>query len=330
MSIQGYGDAARWTAMALHGARLKAAMETLSHEMSSGQKSDLPQHLGLDASRVNEIDVGLGRMAAFDENGKLAATLLATQQAALGKFETARLAVAKISISGTTRMTATIESAIQAEAESNFGTMVASLRVKTAGRFVFSGDQPAQSPLPPAEDILHDLRGTINFSQPAAQISQDIEDYFLSSTGTFATTHYQGGTDSVTIPVSEQRNAQVGTTADHIGLRQILAETAKLALIGSYGTDQAKIELANDAGTSLQGMAQAIHLKGTLGAVENLVDSARGENSATRTAVIIERNARVSADPLETATQLKQAEVQLEVHYNLLNRMSKLSLVNYS
>ena len=62
---------------------------------------------------------------------------------------------------------------------------------------------------------------------------------------------------------------------------------------------------------------------------EARVEDAAARLSARGTALEIARNDMSAADPYETATKLQNVQLQLETHYTLTARLSRLSLTEY-
>lgn len=326
-----YGDFARWTTGARHGASLKSKMDTLSLELASGQKHDLAEHLGTATQRLGEIDDMLGRISALNDNATMAEAILNTQQLALAKFDGARSNLATAILQSGPNLTATDTKTLSQEAKSAFSAMISSLNTKTAGRFVFAGSEPGSRPVSDSNLILNDLRSTIDFTQSASAIAAEIDAYFLDPTGPFATTQYSGGSPSgMDVQVGQNIDVNTGSTAMDLGLRSALAKTALVAILDEVPNRSTQAELVHDSAGRLNSDTGTIQLRANIGSDQAAIDKERAYMAGEAAALTIERNKRVSADQFETATKLKQAEIQLQVHFTLLSRMSQLSLVNFT
>lgn len=330
MQTPTFGDMARWTTSARQMGQAKSEMRVLVQEFTSGQKADLPKHLGFDTVRIDEIDETLARISAYDNAAKNVSSILTTQQASLSKIENSRVSLGQAAIGTNANVTETALNIVVESGQVAFKDMVNALNITHAGSSVFAGSASGVSPLPAPAALIADLKAQIDFTQTPAQVSQQIDDYFTDPAGRYEAVHYNGNDGAGTMrEVAPGTAVSIGASALDPGLRTVLAETAKLALAGELPTRENRIEMARQTGPKLQTASGVITLKGQIGLHEATVGRARSAMSAERSAVSIERNKRLAADPYETASKLKQIETQLETHFTMLNRMSKLSLVNY-
>lgn len=331
MTTGTYGDFARWTLSARHGAKLKSTLDVLSLELASGQKHDLAKHLGVNTTRLSEIDDMLERLSAFKDNATTAETTLKSQQIALSKFDNARLHLANSAVGTGPNLTESAKKNLSNEGTTAFETMVAALNTRAAGRYVFAGAQHSTRPLDSATAILNDLKSSIDFTQSTTAIASDIETFFSDPGGAYAASHYHGDTSGgMAVPISADKSVNTGSTALDEGVRDVLARTAVFALLTEIPSKATQEELVAQMSGALNTASGAIDLQAKIGIDEAMIETERAFIAGEKTALSIERNKRVSADQLETATHLKQAEIQLQVHYTMLSRMSQLSLVNFA
>ena len=96
-----------------------------------------------------------------------------------------------------------------------------------------------------------------------------------------------------------------------------LGRSEKLALIG------AAVEPLGKATIGL------IDMSAVAGSSQERIAQETSRLNAENTSMGIYRNKMVSADQFETASNLQQVQLQLETHYTVTARLSRLSLVGY-
>ena len=121
--------------------------------------------------------------------------------------------------------------------------------------------------------------------------------------------------------------------ADDPALRSLLKAAATAALAGDPGlglSDDIKSNLLRSAGLQMLTAAQPlVNMQARLGLSEATIEETTVRHTAQKTAYGLMRNDLVSADPYDTAAELEQVQRQLETHYTLTARLSKLSFVEY-
>lgn len=321
-----YGDLAKWYTGQRRTSEIKSNLDRLTSELTSGVKQDLAAHLGYDRIRVSEIDERISRINVLEKSSQNVSSLLGAQQLALSDVEKNRLALSTLALD-TANNTSNI---VTVEAKSRFSDMVRALGTQFAGKSVFSGNKDGTPPLPAGETMLADLKAHVNFNQPSASVLNDIVDYFTDASGRYSSIHYKGGDDvGLERQVAENTSVSIGTTATNPKIAKALAQTAALAVASEIADPATRTAFIRDAAVQLQGNRSVIDLKGEIGMAEARTARSRASNASALTALKIERNTRVSADQLETATELKKVETQLQTHFTLLSHMSKLTLTNF-
>jgi flagellar hook-associated protein 3 FlgL len=85
-----------------------------------------------------------------------------------------------------------------------------------------------------------------------------------------------------------------------------------------------------EGGLQLQSAADDIaQVKGRIGYFEGEVERIAISQSSEISALSLARNLITQADPFEVATELKAVQLQLETHYAMTARLSRLNLVEY-
>lgn len=325
-----FGDLAKWHVGKQQSTEIKLNLDRLTQEYTNGIKADLPKHLGFDRLRVAEIDERLGRISAYTDSTANASGFLQTQQLALDAVETNRLALAKTALHAKPSSTAGELALIKEDANSRFADMFRSLNARFAGLSVFSGIKTGARALPKPEAVLTDLANHLDFSKAPADLLSDIKTFFNDPSGRFQTIHYSGGeVAGMERNISEETTVSLGTKATDPRIASVLSSAAAMAVADNMGSKAAQGKLMGLAAQDMQTSQGIIDVKGMIGLNQAKLDQAKTQNSAERTALMIERNQRTGVDKLSTAVELKKVETQLQTHFVLLGRMSKLSLVNF-
>ncbi len=199
---------------------------------------------------------------------------------------------------------------------------------------MFGGTTLDASPLADANTMLDALHVEVTGLTTAADIDAAIDNWFDASGGGFETVGYEGGTtDFISRSIASTQTVEIGLRADDQAIRDTLKGLAKGALAGdptlAFDTDIQR-DLQVQSGADLLSTASSLAgIQGRLGHIEGQVEEASTRIAAQETSYGIARNELVSADPFETATRLQSVQLQLETHYTLTARLSRLSLTEY-
>lgn len=313
---------------------LKKEMQTLTSELSSGEKTDLTKHLGSQQTRLAGVDRQLNLLEQFSKGNQETEQLLSTMQSVLDKIDTDRSlgsdALLKIDDASLPHQ---VENASEI-AKSSFVSVVSTLNTRFDERSLFGGRDLNTPPLEDAEQILSELRNLISGLSTTTDISNAIDAWFDTSGGGFETLGYLGDSEGfMSRAVNESSSFQVKLRADDPGVRAILKPLAKAALVGEDALsipNSVVKEIQAQAGVELfSASAQIAGLQSRIGFSEALVEEATVRIAAERTSLSIARNEMVTADPYETASRLQNVQVQLEMHFTLTARLSRLNLTEY-
>lgn len=327
------GDMGRFLATQRQTMTIKNDLHKLTHEMSSGQKADLPRALGVNQARVADIQQRISRIDVYSGNAAQLSGQYRTMEVSLDQISGATQALADRLLSSPDMM-AGQQRAIAAEtARHSFDTVVSALSASYGGISLFSGVNTDSAPLPDAATIMTSLRAAVDLSGTAAQIQSEVEAFFESDTGPLVSTLYQGGQPSgKTVSIGDDRFSKVEITATSGPIRQMLAGAALASLIGDPavaaepGKQKALIEGARDKMLQRGGLTT---LQANLGTQQALLQQTQASMAAEKSSLSIEINDLTRADPYETASRLQQVQLQLETHYTITGRLSRLSLVNF-
>lgn len=328
------GDLRHHFQTAQTGKRLKGDLNELVQELTTGKKQDLTAHLGAQQSNLASLDRRLTLYDRYIEANTQTSRTLDAMQVALTAVEDQRAtssdALLVITAASTPQQ---LERAAQTALHS-FERVTNSLNTRLGDKTLFGGNTVDQAPLSDPDTMLSDLKGALSGLTTAGAISAAIDTWFDAPGGGFETIGYQGDTSGYqTRPTDLGQDISLTMRADDQATRDVLKALAKGALAAdtTLGLPQDVAQhLQQQAGLDLLGSAAGLATaQARLGHVEGEVSGALTHIQAQKTAFGMSRNEMVLADPFETATRLEALQVQLETHYTLTARLSRLSLTEY-
>lgn len=333
MSPASVGDLARAFSLRTANNRTKSLLTTLSRELSTGVKSDLPKSLGGDTRRLSSIEHRLRTLDSLQRNcheigGRLDAgqAAMAGMQAIASRTGTALL--------GTSMMTGTQSvTTLLADARANLDAAVGLLNTEVAGEFVFAGSRATTRPVADTGQLLTEVAGAIGGLTDIDDVIAAVDAFFDAPAGGggYIDELYLGGAEGPgAVAVGPQRSVGSDLTAAAQPFRELLkgltlASLAAEGIIG--GSDGERLAAARAAGSRIVlaegGLIQAQSAHGVL---QEAVEQARSRNAAEISSLQIARTEVVGVDPYETAAALSEAQVQLESLYAVTARLAQLSL----
>ncbi len=334
MPITSIGDmSANFQSMRQTG-QIKSQLQTLSLELSTGQKSDLTTHLRGDTSELNALDRELAVLDGFDQTTVELARFLSRSQIQLDSANMIRndLASALIIINDET-LAPDVDRAV-AGARSDFTTMVNLFNGRDGDRSLFAGRTVDSDALADAEDMLADMVTAIGGATDAATIEAAVSNWFDDPAGGFVTMGYLGDTGAdLSRKISATETLTLDMRADDPGIKEVLKGAAIAAIADVLAptltrVDQAQLARAG-ADTLLASSTDFVQLQSRIGENEERIVLAQTNQTAQRTSFSLARNDIALADPFATATLLQDMQRQLELQFATTARMSQLSLVNY-
>lgn len=332
MSIQSIGDLAQSFMLRRQMGQLKADLQTLAHEMTTGLRADPVRYMAGDTAPLGAINASLARLGAYANSTAEAETFTTTAQSALGLVDDLATDLAPSLLSAAAIGQSNTINAVAADALGRFHSAVAVLNNRAGDRTLFGGQATDRAALLDSESFLTLLDGVVAGATTADDAAAALDAWFADPTG-FATQAYTGGPAFDPLAIAPGETVQITVTAADPALRDTLKALAMAALLdrgslGSSATERAA--LARKAGEALMA-AQPLRadLSAGLGVVENRIAAAQSRNSAETTALQLARARITAADPLETASRLQETQTQLETIYALTARLSRLSLTDY-
>jgi len=333
MNLTSIGDGAQFLTTQRHNTTLKSRLNTLAEQLSTGQIADKAQALNGNTQRLSAIDHRLTVLGTKQERNAETALTVANMQRALANVDTQRGALSE-TLTLISRDSPTYQIADGArQAVGTFGSLVATLNTQVGGQSLFSGKAVDGVALAPPADMLADLTAAIGGATAQADIIAAVDTWFDDPAGGFATVAYLGDTgEPLEKRLDETLSLSLDARADDPEIRATLKGAAIAAMADQLpGLSQTvKAGLLFEGGLRLQTTASDMAaVQARLGYVEGEVARVSVAQTAEASALGIARNDLVNADPFETASTLQAVQLQLETHYAMTARLSRLSLAEY-
>lgn len=327
------GDLAQSFQMRRHQSFIKADLNRLARELSTGRVDNVADRMKGDFSPIASIEHSLTALESLAIVNKEAGIFSETMQHALGQLhgfisETApNLLIA--SNAGQSNMTAPATG----EAKQKFQAAVATLNTEIAGRSLFSGAATDQTPLISADAMLAQLQIATATETTASGIEAQV-DAWLAPGGGFETMAYRGSLNNLSpMKIGTNETATLDTRADAGAFREMLKGFALASLVHdgalALNANERSTLLGRSGETLLAAQAKILDHRANLGSVEAQIEQASVRNGAEKAALELVRGDLLEVDRFETATQLESAQAQLETLYTLTARLSRLSLTDF-
>lgn len=332
-------------------ALIKRQIADFSAETSTGLISQDYAGLGAGAGSALDLQVALTGNGALQTGLTSAATIQSATQTALGQIEQiasnfANTAQTLITTPGATATVAT-------QAGDTLTQLAGLLDTKVGDTYIFAGQDSRNPPVPNPDQI-----GTSAFTTAiaaaiaglttngaAATEAQTLAIASPGGTSPFSATLEASSAASVAdlgdgqtikVGVLANQNADAvssgtGTTSTGSYTRDIFRALATLAsLTPAQSSDPSFALLIQSTVTSLQGATSAINTDiGALGARQQHVSATQSDLTATSTALTTQLSSIQDADLTTVATQLSQAQTQLQASYQVIAGLGSLSLAKF-
>ena len=332
MSMISLGDLAQSFMLRRQNADVKAELQRLSTELSTGNAADIGRQVAGDFSPLAGIDASLSRLQGYKSTTSEAALLTGAMQTALDAVEGMVSTLGPALLAASSGTTGAQVNAVAGEARQKLDTAVALYNTNLAGRSLFAGNATDSAAMVDVSTLLTTLETEITGATSAGDIALRVTNWFNAPTG-FATAGYLGGPPLAQVSVAPGDNANLGFRATDPGIRDTLKGLAMAALLDRgalAGNAPERAALARRAGESLVGSAGVrADMAARIGTVEAQIAAASDRNGAETSALQIARNGITAVDPYETASKLEATRQQLETLYTLTARISRLSLVDF-
>lgn len=327
------GDHASAFQMTQHNTLLKARMDRLVQELSSGLTSDISKALGGDFARIGDIETSLIRLDAYKSMLSETGAVLTSAQAALGGIQDLSSTLGPDFALAANSNNSTLLLSTSADARQKLDVVIGMLNTQVAGRSLFAGTATDRSALASPEALMAALSAALVGATDASEIISRTTAWFETGGG-FETMGYWGSDKVAGLRIAGNGEvANLPNTAIDPAIKEIikglmLGSLVSTGLAGSEIDDQVQI-VGTASEILLSGETDLSNLRAALGASEAQVDAATARNEAERSALSLARTGILAKDPYEAATELEQLGTQLETLYTVTARLSRLNLADY-
>lgn len=327
------GDLARQLVLRRQNADVRAELDRLTGEISTGRKSDLAGSVAGDFTVLAAVERDLANLAAYgtatselDARTTAMQTALGNVQSITDEFFPQLLGAPGIGQESYVRNLAE-------DARVRLDSVVGALNVSFGDRTLFAGAATTGPALADSEVILAAVEAAAAGATDPAGVEAAVTAWFAPGGG-FDTIGYLGSADPIAAqPVSPVQDLGVAITASDDRMRDILAGLALAALADRppvAGALPQQSALAARAGEALLRSQTGLStLRGEVGAVQAELESVISRNGAEETALRITRGDIADADIFDAATQLEAVQGQLELLYAITARSAQISLTRF-
>lgn len=315
-----------------HNLDLRTRLGTLTSEFSSGRKDDLAKSLGTDSARLSNIDRRLDLITSYTRSGTEIGQQLDIVQQALDRLDSVRSPLSESLINAEFVDSSFQREALASQGREAFKEMVGALNSRFANTSLFAGNATNQPALAPADQMIASIEAAVAGLTTVADVEAALDTWFDDPAGGFATTGYLGDTGApVERRLDESRTLTLDYRADSDEIRQVLKATAKsFAAMASDLQTSDQISTLKQSGIDLASSAEPlVQFRSAIGTTQARVDGTLASLAAEETVLSGIYNDLTLADPFETGLALQELQTQLETHYTVTARLSRLSLTEY-
>ncbi|MEP1767133.1 MAG: flagellin [Sulfitobacter sp.] len=333
MNISSLGDLARSFSMQSRTTEIKADIQRLTEELSTGQVADVRSATSGKTAYVIDLESSLKKLDGYDlavsEAGQFAEGL----QTVLTRIGDLTSSFRDTLITSNSSALDTASSTITRAANDTLEDVIGAMNTNYGGRTLLAGIASDTQPIVSSDDILTALTAEITGAGTVDDIILAAENWFNDPAG-FVSIGYQGSDTSLSpIALSDSDNAVFDLRGDDPIFLDTLKNLALAAIASDTGlglSDAEQSELFEKTTNKVIAAQDAVIDAQTLiGFTESRIETISVRQSAERTSLQIARNDILSSDPYVAATELEQVQFQLQSLYTITSRMSQLSLVNY-
>jgi flagellar hook-associated protein 3 FlgL len=325
---------------------------TLTGETSTGYVSTNYAGLGESAAPALDLTSELALNKTLQNNVDSAGTVQQVTQTALGEIQSLvsnvssqLLSPATISPAGVANLAATAKSAL---------VQIASLLdTKSGDVYVFAGQDSTNPPVPNPSDItssafytaITTALGSLDSAGAASVQSQILAIASPGGTSPFSTT-LEASDEPATVDLGDGQRVQVGmlanqntdvistgtgTTSTGSYMRDILMGLSTLAGLNGANTADTNVQsMLSNTQSVLSNADDAINVDiGGLGTRQDIINSAGTDLSNVATALTTQLSNLQEANAAAVATQLAQANEQLQSSFSMIATFQNLTLSKY-
>ncbi|KIN75401.1 Flagellar hook-associated protein FlgL [Sulfitobacter noctilucae] len=333
MSVTSLGDLSHSYAMRQRNVALRQDIDKLTTELATGQVADVRDVLGGNYSYLTDIERRDSILAGYNVATTEATLYAGGMQDALGLVQSLGATLSSSLITAGTLAGGANSHDTVAEGRATLDSMLGTLNLNSAGRYMFSGTAIDTPALPDSQTIIDALRTAVSGAATPDDLLAAATAWFDDPAG-FEATVYQGSASPIApFQLSQSDQIALDVRATDPKLKEVLKLAAVVSLADdpSFGFDvDTQAELFGKTGQSMLGAQDGvIALRADVGFVESRIDKVAARNAAEVTGLEFAKAALLQVDPFEAATRLEEAQFQLESLYSVTVRMSQLSLVKF-
>lgn len=334
MPIVSIGDMSQHFMSLRNSGQIKSDLARLGQELSTGKSADVVEKLGGQTRQLSAITHTLDVLGAYRQSADETALTLDHMQIALERVEQQRGTAAETLLLISPQSQSNQISAASAIAGQAFEGMVSALNGRLAGRSLFAGTAVDRAPLADAKTMLDDLRANIITATSQADVETIVQQWFDDPVGGFATIGYLGDTNNdISRQIGPDQNIDIPFRADNVDLKDLLRAAALGALAGELTGALTQVEQASllqDSGRSLLSASAGLATtQAGVGSLQAAVDVGQVRIASEQTSLSLVYNDLTASDPFETAVRLQAVQTQLETHFAITARLSRLTLAEY-
>ena len=334
MTLTTIGDMSRSFALQRQTGDLKAALDRLSFEVTTGRSSDVADTVKGDYLPLNSIETSLKRLDHYRAALTEAGGFVEVGQIALENVQNRALQTGANLITVSQSAQVSVVGAVAREARAGLSSIISAINSQIGGRGVFGGMTTDRPALAESDVMMSDIIATISGLTTANDIVTAVNDWFDTPGGGFETLGYTGSPDDLLpFDLGLGDTAEFGFRADDQEIRDVLKGFVLGSLPHKGASSLAAAErqsLTRQAGEALLSADKTLaQYRADLGTTEATIDSARARNAAEASTLEIARADIVNVDQYAAAGELESAQVQLEMLYAITARMSRLNLMEF-
>jgi flagellar hook-associated protein 3 FlgL len=327
-------------------------ISTLTSETSSGLISSDYAGLGNAAGPALDLTSQLAQNTTLQANASSASNIQQVTQTALGQIQSLVSSISGQLLSPSTTNNTGLNT-LAATANSALTQIASLLDTKVGDVYIFAGQDSANPPVPDPSSVtssafysaIQTAVAALPATGAAALQSQSLTIAGPGATSPFSTT-LEASNLPATVDLGNGKQVQVGMLADQNTdavsagtgttstgsyMRDILMGLATLGSMGSADTTQTYVQSAlSNVQTTLSNADNALNVDiGGVGVRQDAITNAQSDYSDVATALTTQLGTLQDADPATVATQLAQAQTQLQASYSMVAALDQLSLAKY-
>ena len=333
MSVGTTGDLAVAYSLRQRNSDLKAEVQKLNEELTTGIAADLTKHLGGSFARLSSVERDMRILDGFKISIAEATQYSEAVQLRLSEIADMSQSFGGDLLTATAANGAAAPVNIAAEARMHFETVVATMNTQSAGRSLFAGDASDRAALIDSADILDEIRTVVGGLTDPVDIRDAIDTWFDDPAG-FELFAYRGSATAIApFRMSDTIEIGVDVRANDPAIRDVLRTLSYAAISDDTAISLAPIEEMELLRSAAEGLLTAqeriIGLQSSVGLAQEQITGWSVRNASERIGTEYAKSALLQVDPYETATRLEAAQFQMQSLYTVTVRLSQLSLVNF-